>query len=178
MDNAGNCDTTAVELNLILPSFGGAAARLRCLLHILNLIAKVGRLSFVLVRILPSLQAFIQFFFKPLKRKKAVKVAKGTKRKRTVQAPPVIEEEEDEAVLDEGDFLSTAEEEIAQVLDTPDPSEPQTEDAQEIHDTHIARSIRDKAIAYMRLKGVIIGEQENRTALGIFPKVRVIYLTI
>lgn len=42
MDNAGNCDTTAVELGVIIPSFGGAASRLRCILHILNLIAKVG----------------------------------------------------------------------------------------------------------------------------------------
>ncbi|KAJ6488320.1 hypothetical protein DFH09DRAFT_1105726 [Mycena vulgaris] len=46
MDTAGNCDTTA-ELKTIIPTFGGAAARLRCL------------------------------FLKELKHKKVVKVGKG-----------------------------------------------------------------------------------------------------
>ncbi|KAJ6531536.1 hypothetical protein DFH09DRAFT_1250264 [Mycena vulgaris] len=47
MDTAGNCDTTAVELKTTIPTFSGAAARLRC------------------------------FFLKELKRKKVVKVGKG-----------------------------------------------------------------------------------------------------
>ncbi|KAJ7189229.1 hypothetical protein C8R46DRAFT_878180, partial [Mycena filopes] len=105
----------------------------------------------------------IQFFFKQIKRKKAVKVSKGTKRKRGA--------EPEEVVVEEGDILLQAEEEIAQVLDNRDASDVQPDDSQEVHDTHVARSIRDKAIALMRTKNVIISDAENRNALGIFPKV-------
>ncbi|KIK75726.1 hypothetical protein PAXRUDRAFT_171923 [Paxillus rubicundulus Ve08.2h10] len=42
MDNAGNCNTTAMELQNLLPTFCGAAGRTRCFLHIINLIAKVS----------------------------------------------------------------------------------------------------------------------------------------
>ncbi|KAE9401699.1 hypothetical protein BT96DRAFT_1091397 [Gymnopus androsaceus JB14] len=40
MDNASNNDTTNTELACILPSFRGLLWRIRCILHILNLIAK------------------------------------------------------------------------------------------------------------------------------------------
>ncbi|KAE9386211.1 hypothetical protein BT96DRAFT_839587, partial [Gymnopus androsaceus JB14] len=51
MDNASNNDTTTTELACILPSFLGNLWRIRCILHILNLIAKVSyaRLLFDLV---------------------------------------------------------------------------------------------------------------------------------
>lgn len=42
MDNAGNCNTTAVELGKLIPTFRGSAARTRCFPHIINLIAKVN----------------------------------------------------------------------------------------------------------------------------------------
>ncbi|KAE9383088.1 hypothetical protein BT96DRAFT_961105 [Gymnopus androsaceus JB14] len=40
MDNASNNNTTATELARILPTFQGLLWRIRCILHILNLIAK------------------------------------------------------------------------------------------------------------------------------------------
>ncbi|KAE9383065.1 hypothetical protein BT96DRAFT_961106 [Gymnopus androsaceus JB14] len=40
MDNASNNDTTTTELARILPTFQGLLWRIRCILHILNLIAK------------------------------------------------------------------------------------------------------------------------------------------
>ncbi|KAE9398399.1 hypothetical protein BT96DRAFT_822025, partial [Gymnopus androsaceus JB14] len=42
MDNASNNDTTTTELAHILPTFQGLLWRIRCILHILNLIAKVS----------------------------------------------------------------------------------------------------------------------------------------
>ncbi|KAF9037432.1 hypothetical protein BDP27DRAFT_1245196, partial [Rhodocollybia butyracea] len=41
MDNASNNDTTTVELARLIPTFAGMLWRIRCILHILNLIAKV-----------------------------------------------------------------------------------------------------------------------------------------
>lgn len=40
MDNATNCDKLAEVLPSLLPSFPGKQRRLRCVPHILNLIAK------------------------------------------------------------------------------------------------------------------------------------------
>lgn len=41
MDNASNCNTTALEAAKLMPTFRGAKSRARCFAHILNLIAKV-----------------------------------------------------------------------------------------------------------------------------------------
>jgi len=41
MDNASNCNKLAELLPEFIPSFWGMNARLRCLTHIFNLIAKV-----------------------------------------------------------------------------------------------------------------------------------------
>jgi len=41
MDNASNCNKLAELLPEYIPTFQGMDARLRCLTHILNLIAKV-----------------------------------------------------------------------------------------------------------------------------------------
>lgn len=41
MDNASNCNRLASVLPEFIPDFWGADARLRCLCHIINLIAKV-----------------------------------------------------------------------------------------------------------------------------------------
>jgi hypothetical protein len=45
MDNAGNCNTTAVNLGALLPRFRGTVSRTRCFPHILNLVAKVSHES-------------------------------------------------------------------------------------------------------------------------------------
>ncbi|KAJ7488368.1 hypothetical protein FB451DRAFT_1337405 [Mycena latifolia] len=175
MDNAGNCDTTAVELGTIIPTFGGAAARLCCILHILNLIAKVcGPL--ITHSFTDSPKAFIQFFFKELKRKKAVKVVAKPRRPargRGRAAPQAIASEAaEEVVAEAGEVLTAAEEELAEILDSDDVSE--VNDAtrsQDLHDGHVARTVRDKAIAYMALEGVVIDPEDNCSALGLFPKV-------
>jgi hypothetical protein len=48
MDNASNCDGLAKHLAVLLPSFRGMASRARCFAHIINLIAKVQTLLFIL----------------------------------------------------------------------------------------------------------------------------------
>jgi len=45
MDNASNCTKLAELLPIYLPDFWGMDARLRCLAHIVNLIAKVKTLT-------------------------------------------------------------------------------------------------------------------------------------
>jgi len=42
MDNASNCNRLASILPQYIPTFWGELARLRCIDHILNLIAKVS----------------------------------------------------------------------------------------------------------------------------------------
>jgi hypothetical protein len=42
MDNASNCNHLASILSTRIPHFEGTLARLRCLAHIINLIAKVS----------------------------------------------------------------------------------------------------------------------------------------
>jgi hypothetical protein len=41
MDNAGNCNTTAKELEVLIPRFKGMLWRTQCFPHIINLVAKV-----------------------------------------------------------------------------------------------------------------------------------------
>lgn len=47
MDNASNCNKLAEILPEFLPEFGGMNARLRCLAHIVNLVAKVSLTHFI-----------------------------------------------------------------------------------------------------------------------------------
>lgn len=47
MDNASNCNKLAELLPDYIPTFQGMDARLRCLTHILNLIAKVITKNFI-----------------------------------------------------------------------------------------------------------------------------------
>lgn len=42
MDNASNCNTTAIEAAKLMPTFRGSRSRARCFAHILNLVAKVS----------------------------------------------------------------------------------------------------------------------------------------
>ncbi|KAJ7165348.1 hypothetical protein C8R46DRAFT_876188, partial [Mycena filopes] len=78
----------------------------------------------------------------------------------------------EEAVAQEGEDLSPEEEELAAVLDAKDDDATGVVDAsQEIHDTHTARSIRAKAVAFMAALGVEIDELDDKMALAIFPKV-------
>ena len=73
MDNAGNCDTTAEELETWLSDFRGKKWRLRCLLHILNLIAKVRHMLCTLARSHACRQVILAFFYKPPKKKSAAR---------------------------------------------------------------------------------------------------------
>ncbi|KAJ7609204.1 hypothetical protein DFH06DRAFT_1017376 [Mycena polygramma] len=166
MDNAGNCNTTAPALKDLIPTFGGSAARLRCILHILNLIAKVNAS-------LLKAYAFIQFFFKELKRKKTIKVAEGWKRvTRSATATISASEAVEEVTIDGGDRLTAAEQELAEMLDSNDGSPvDETLSSQDVHDTQTARSIRAKAVQYMEDEhDVEIDPGENREALGLLMK--------
>lgn len=49
MDNASNCNKLAELLPDYIPTFQGTDARLRCLTHILNLVAKVPRFIIIII---------------------------------------------------------------------------------------------------------------------------------
>jgi hypothetical protein len=85
-----------------------------------------------------------------------------------------VADREEEVIIEAGDEdLTPAEEELAEILDETDsPALDQVAQSQDIHDTQVARSIRAKAIAHMDALGVSISPDENREALGLFPKVR------
>ncbi|KAJ6527343.1 hypothetical protein DFH09DRAFT_1094842 [Mycena vulgaris] len=114
--------------------------------------------------------AFIHFFFKELKHKKVVKVGKG--RTGTRGRPTARLAAQEDTVAEEGDDLTPVEEEIAQLLESNDGSAvDDVAQSQDLHDNHVARSVRDRAIASMALDGSVIDPEENRAALRLFPKV-------
>jgi hypothetical protein len=167
MDNAGNCDTTAQTMGILIPTFKGEAWHLRCCLHILNLVAKVHLTLTSQNFNLPSIiQIFISFFFKPQIRKKQVKVSAGTKCKResSSRAKEVIEEATELSVQPVHD------EDIALIEDALEP--PAADDGQGVHDEQVVNNLRTRAIQAMADQGICILEEDNQTALGLFPKVR------
>jgi len=64
MDNASNCNRLASILSTRIPHFEGALARLRCLAHIINLIAQASSILstsyFYLYYLLDILIIFLQ----------------------------------------------------------------------------------------------------------------------
>ncbi|KAJ7170281.1 hypothetical protein C8R43DRAFT_1085403 [Mycena crocata] len=145
MDSAANCDKMAVKYELLVPAFSALLRCLRCFCHILNLTAK---------------------------RKKVPKASRGTKRKRGTQVtysePP--ENEDHELVLDKNEQLPEDEHQLAQTLIDIENEAP-TDNGEQAHDDAAVRSIRGRAIAQMRDRGVEISDAENKMVLGIFPKV-------
>ncbi|KAJ7909565.1 hypothetical protein B0H13DRAFT_2330270 [Mycena leptocephala] len=151
IDGAGNCNTTATGYQLLAPHFDASRFRIFCFCHILNLVAK----------------AFISFLFKQYKRKK---VGCGTKWKRVRGAPPAADPVEEELVLDEDNGLSPEERELAQTLIDIENEAPM-DTGEQAHDDAVIKSTRDRAISDMRLRGVMITDEQNKTVLGMYPKV-------
>ncbi|KAJ7085559.1 hypothetical protein C8R44DRAFT_651155 [Mycena epipterygia] len=107
----------------------------------------------------------ISFFFKQYKRKeKAIKIGRGTKRKQgtqsSVETAP-IRPEADELELDEQLEQTVIENENEAPVDT----------GEQAHDDKVIRTTRKTAIAQMRAQGIVITEEENKSALALFPKV-------
>jgi hypothetical protein len=91
MDNAGNCNTTAMELQKLLPRYLGTAWRIRCFLHIIQLIAKM----------------IISFFFKQYKwKRRKIKVSTSD-----------TSGETEEVIVDGADPAGEEEILLAQLLD-------------------------------------------------------------
>jgi len=61
MDNASNCNKLAELLSDHIPTFQGMNARLRCLAHIINLIAKVT-IIFIIKQLSKSFYLDLHFF--------------------------------------------------------------------------------------------------------------------
>ncbi|KDQ13378.1 hypothetical protein BOTBODRAFT_84535, partial [Botryobasidium botryosum FD-172 SS1] len=174
MDNASNNDTLTRELAVLVPGFRGADARTRCLAHIVNLMAKVG-------------DAFISFFFLQPKRKKKTKIKKNPAKKRKRGQPePVRETEETVEVNIEGDELTgdkalddlaleTARDDDVELAThtgtgTTENLEQPAEHGKTVHDKAVVRSIKQQAIIAAKALGIEIPPDEEKTALGIFPK--------
>ncbi|KAJ7907708.1 hypothetical protein B0H13DRAFT_2332099 [Mycena leptocephala] len=99
---------------------------------------------------------FISFFSNNIKRRfrRSAVARSGNVQAGAPDPAPVVAEEE--LALDEDDGLSPEERELAQTL---------------AHDEAVIRSVRDRAIADMAKRKVKITDAENKTALGLFPKV-------
>ena len=112
-----------------------------------------------------EIQVFISFFFKPQTRKKPVKVSAGMKRKResSMKAKEAVEEPA-------ADFMEPVhDEDIALLEDSLEP--PAADDGQGMHDEQVVNNLQARAIRAMAEQNVFITEEENHTALGLFPKV-------
>ncbi|KAL1724695.1 hypothetical protein EV714DRAFT_170969, partial [Schizophyllum commune] len=156
MDNASNCDTTATSLQRRLPRYKGASWRLRCLLHIVNLIAKV-RIRIQLFSC--DAQAVEAFFRKQYKRKP-----------KSLGAADAAAEEM--FILENGDELTAEEQDVAQAAEA--------DAAEESHGIPVAQLVKDKAavktmkeqaIDDMKQRGIYLSDQEQKMALGVLPKI-------
>ncbi|KAI5890922.1 uncharacterized protein SCHCODRAFT_01171994 [Schizophyllum commune H4-8] len=147
MDNAGNCDTTAEELANWLPHFRGKKWRLRCLLHILNLIAKV----------------ILAFFYKPPKKKKPVAGLASA----TTPVEDHDEDEEDADGVDSADNTVLAQDTEAQAVE----EAAQLPAGQIAHDEAAAKTLKGRAISEMRARGVSFTDNEAKECIAIMTKV-------
>ncbi|KAJ4497318.1 hypothetical protein C8R41DRAFT_894690 [Lentinula lateritia] len=147
MDNAANNDTTTTGLERLIPTFAGMLWRIRCILHILNLIAKV---CIIIIIIIAYSSAILAHFTKQMKRKKSNNSTSTTATPEEeilnddlAEAPAMQENEE----LD--DIAIADEDEASAVLDA----------AQVVHDNGVIKT------------GVFIASNEQKRAEGIIPKV-------
>ncbi|PPQ84268.1 hypothetical protein CVT24_012844, partial [Panaeolus cyanescens] len=164
MDNATNCDKLAELLPEIVPSFQGKAARLRCLAHVINLIAKV----------------FISFFFKKPKPKKRVQTARGQGPARYQRAGEVNAADSSESSDDEGEVVSdddqgdeSLDEENEAVIEAADEDLEANEgdEGQGAYNEKVARTISERAIRIIKDKGIVLDAEELKISQQIFPRV-------
>ncbi|KAI5828050.1 hypothetical protein K523DRAFT_373910 [Schizophyllum commune Tattone D] len=152
MDNASNCNTTATELHEILPSFEGTSWRLRCLLHILNLIAK----------------SILLFFYKQYKRKKNTGGSQDAAPSTATEEPALDAGDED----DEDGIPSPEDEELAHAAAAQaEDDATQTSPGEVEHDDAAAKSVKDRAIYEMRRRGVTFSDQQAKECVSIMTKV-------
>lgn len=124
------------------------------------------------------MQSFLTFFFKQYKRTKTVKVTAKSKRKRghtagegaaqTPSDPNLV----NVTIVAAGDALDADEDELAKLAEEDDGEERDDDGGQEAHDKEVVSAVRKKATADMAAKGVFIAADEEKMALGVFPKVR------
>ncbi|KAJ7644487.1 hypothetical protein FB45DRAFT_737456 [Roridomyces roridus] len=163
MDNAGNCNTTASNLVVDIPSFRGMLARGRCFTHILQIVARTSI-------VLTTVQTIIAFFFKQATRKKTVKAKKGSAKRSTSASTDAETDETEDIVIWEADPTADAEDlSLADDIHEPEDDEPST--AQDLHDEKVSGTLRSKAVEEMRRKKVVISPQEEKDALKLFPKI-------
>lgn len=98
-----------------------------------------------------------------------MKVGGGTKRKQgriqaSDQPPPPLEE----LILEAGEEPTEEDREHALHLGDDDIS---ADGGQEVHNDHVVKTLRDKAVHEMAERGIHITATENTQALSLFPKV-------
>ncbi|KAF8881192.1 hypothetical protein BD779DRAFT_1445737, partial [Infundibulicybe gibba] len=117
---------------------------------------------------------FISFFFKKPKPKKRVRVAAGS-RTGGYRRPGESNDfgGEEEVILDAGDSNELNEDDVAIEEEAAASLEADEEDdeGQTIHNEHVAKTLRDKAIQFMEKKGIYIDAEEQRSAFQIFPRI-------
>lgn len=176
MDNASNCDKLAEYLPDYLPLFRGRKARLRCLAHIFNLIAKVRAFLYnAYLRLTSVCKIFISFFFKTRKPKKKIQIAAGPRGSGFMRLGESDDlGDETEIVLDAGDDDELDEDDIAIEEEAEASLEAEADDrdeGQKEHNDEVAKTFRGKAIAMMAAKNIRLDEKEVKSACQIFPRV-------
>jgi len=128
------------------------------------------------------LQALISFFFRQTKRKKVVKVSRRTKQSKnspkSTQEPGFEEiivdsgygndvptHLEQEMLNEDEQLPGSSEDGDRKVLDT------EIDEAKETHDREVVTSVHARAIEEMKRMAVSMTPDEEKTALGLFPKV-------
>lgn len=107
-----------------------------------------------------------------------MKVGKGTKRKRgTAAVITDIQTAIEDVVTEESDELTPEEEQVAEVLDE-EALETPIDDGQQVHDNKVVQTLKVRAVTEMARRGIHISPAENKTAVGIFPKVDTTLLSV
>ncbi|KAF7318130.1 Dimer-Tnp-hAT domain-containing protein [Mycena chlorophos] len=148
MDNAANCNTTATELQKLNPKFDGKKRRGRCALHSIQLGAKI----------------FLSFFSKePARKPRKVKVATASGEVEEVTLEGITGDDGDaelNRLLDENAAADEAD--LQQAADAA---------AREIHDVAAIKTLRQRAIYEMGLKGVTVSAADTKSAIQLLPRV-------
>jgi len=112
------------------------------------------------------LQAFISFFFRQPKQKKIPTPAANPK-KRSKQADPPTD-----AVMGDNDFdIPEAEDAERELLDELADLDGADDQEKVTNDNVKVSGFRSQAVEKARLLGIVLSDEEAKTALGLFPKV-------
>ena len=170
MDNASNCDTMVSHLSSLIPAFRGTASQTRCLLHTINLIAKVCLDNdFLLFLLILRCRCLYLFFFRQPKQKKSPAANSNPKKrgKQTDIPPQEVTSDNDFSVSEPDPTEQEMLEELIDLAGTGD----KTDNTWTTEINKKVSAFWTEAVKEAQKLGIQVSSEEASIALGLFPKV-------